>query len=58
MGMRPKARLALAALLIVGSTIYASLIIVDPELARTLMTGYIGALLTVFIVAEVWKKHD
>lgn len=56
--MRPKARLALAALLIVGSTIYASLIIVDPELARTLMTGYIGALLTVFIVAEVWKKHD
>lgn len=49
-------RLSLIGLLIIGSAIYAALIAKDPEIARSIMVGYIGVVLTIFVANELWKK--
>lgn len=56
--MRPKTRLLLCAIVIVGSAGYALLITKNSELARTIMLGYIGLVLSVFVVNQVWRKPD
>lgn len=56
--MRPKTRLWLCALVIMASAGYALLISKNSELARTIMLGYIGLVLTVFVVNQVWRKPD
>lgn len=54
--MARKTRLSLIGLLIVVSAVYAALVSKDPDLARTIMVGYIGMVLTIFVVNEMWKK--
>lgn len=52
----PKVRLSLIWFLIVGSAIYAILVVKNPDFARTIMVGYIGVILTVFIANELFKR--
>lgn len=54
--MSPRTRLIWTVGIIVGSSIYALLIALNPRVASALMLGYIGLLLTVFLVVEFWKK--
>lgn len=54
--MQPRTRLKWIALLIFGSALYAALIAIDEEFARTVMLGYIGLILTIFLTVEVWRK--
>jgi FtsH-binding integral membrane protein len=54
--MRPSGRLFWAAIMIVGSSLYGVLISLDPRTASSIMLGYIGVLLTVFIVCQVWRR--
>lgn len=54
--MRPNTRLSWLVVLILGSAVYTALIVMDPEIARTIMVGYIGAVLTIFVANELWKK--
>lgn len=54
--MQPKTRLSLIGLLILGSMVYTALIAIDEEFARTVMLGYIGLILTIFLTVEVWRK--
>lgn len=55
--MKQKTRLSLILLIIIGSAVYALLMAYDDELARTIVLGYIGVILTAFFFVEVWKKH-
>lgn len=54
--MTRRTRLSLIGLLIVWSAVYAALVAKDPELARTIVVGYIGGVLTIFVANELWKK--
>jgi len=54
--MTRRTRLSLIGLLIVWSAVYAALVSQDPELARTIMVGYIGVVLTIFVANELWKR--
>jgi hypothetical protein len=58
--MRPKTRLGWIAVSIVATVVYAVIVAEDPGTASALMLGYVGLLLTIFIVNELWKKppHD
>jgi 1,4-dihydroxy-2-naphthoate octaprenyltransferase len=56
--VKPKTRFTWALLLVVGSIMYGCIVAYDEELARTLMLGYIGLLLTIFVCVEVWKRRD
>jgi ABC-type uncharacterized transport system permease subunit len=57
--MAPKTRLFWSTVIIVGSVAYGTLVAVNPRVASAIMLGYIAALLTIFIVVDVWKKpHD
>lgn len=54
--MTRRTRLSLIGLLIIGSAVYAALVVKDPEYARTIMVGYIGVVLTIFVANELWKR--
>lgn len=54
--MSRQTRLSFIALVIVGSAVYAALVAKSPELARTIMLGYIGLVLTIFVANELWRK--
>lgn len=54
--MRPNARLLLCAVVIVGSALYAVLVVRDPQIASAISSGYVAVLLTTFFVINVWKK--
>lgn len=49
-------RLRLAAIAIVLSAGYGVLVVEARQLATTLMLGYVGVLLTIFVANEFWKK--
>lgn len=55
--MRANARLAGSLIVILGSAIYGVLVAYNPELARTIMVGYIGLVLTIFVVNELWRNR-
>lgn len=54
--MGPRARLIWSAVLIVGSAVYALLIALDRSLAADIMLGYIGIVLTLLVLINMWKK--
>jgi len=54
--MTPNTRLAWCGILIFGSAIYAVLIAYNPRLAADVMLGYIGIVLTILTVINVWKR--
>jgi hypothetical protein len=56
--MKPRTRLSWIAVVIVASAIYAVLVKKDPDVAQAVMLGYVGVLLTIFFLNEVWKKHE
>lgn len=56
--MRPDARLKLSAVVIVMSAIYSVLVVKWPHFASALMLGYVGILLTIILLSEVWKKNE
>jgi hypothetical protein len=55
--MTPSIRLALVALLIVGSAVYSLLVVSDPTLASAVASGYVALVLSIFTIVNVWKKH-
>lgn len=55
--MPQKIRLSLIMLTMLGSVIYATLVICSAEFANTITAGYVGFLLSVFLVIETWKKQ-
>lgn len=54
--MKPGFRLALAALMIIGSACYGLLVAQDPGLASAVASGYVAAVLTLFVLVTFWKK--
>jgi len=54
--MAPNTRLRLSAVMIVLSAFYAVLITQDRQLAEAVALGYIGLLLTVFFLTNIWKS--
>lgn len=54
--MRPDIRLLLVAVIIVGSALYALLIVKDSALASAVASGYVAAMLTVFALVNLWKR--
>lgn len=56
--MRPRTRFWWGVVAIVISAAYGVLVSKDSEFARTIMLGYVGVLLTILVLCQVWKKHD
>lgn len=54
--MRPKTRLIWCAVIIIFAASYAVLIYYNTQIARAVMLGYIGLLLTIFTAINVWKR--
>ena len=54
--MRPSTRLGWSSFIVLGSLAYCILIMVSADTASAVMLGYVGLLLTIFFVNEVWKK--
>lgn len=54
--MKPKTRLILCLVVIVGSALYGVLVSRDPDVASAVMLGYVGVMLTIVVAIEVWKK--
>lgn len=54
--MRPSTRLLWCLVVIVGSSLYAVLVATDPNIASAVMLGYVGVLLTIFVLNEVWRN--
>jgi hypothetical protein len=54
--MKPSTRLALIALIIVGSSLYALLVVRDPGLASAVATGYVAVFLSLFAIINLWKS--
>jgi hypothetical protein len=54
--MTRQTRLSLIAFVVVASAVYAALVAKSPEIARTIMLGYIGIVLTIFVANELWRK--
>lgn len=54
--MRPNARLLWITVMILGSASYGVLVKKDPDFAQALMLGYIGLILTIFVLVQVWRK--
>jgi membrane protein YdbS with pleckstrin-like domain len=58
MEMRPNTRLIWCLIIIIGSALYALLVATNPTIASALMLGYVGVLLTIFVLNEVWRKKS
>lgn len=56
--MRPSTRLIWIAATIFLSSIYGVVVVVAPTVASAIMLGYVGLLLTIFVLCEVWKKDE
>jgi len=56
--MKPRTRLRWIIVAIVASAVYAVLVAFDSHLAQAIMLGYVGLLLSIFFLNEVWQKHD
>lgn len=54
--MTRQTRLSLIAFVVVASALYATLVANDRELAETVMLGYIGIVLSIFVANELWRK--
>lgn len=54
--MRPSIRLLWCAFIIVGSALYGLLIVRDSALASAVASGYVAALLSVFVLINLWKR--
>lgn len=54
--MKASFRLALVALIIVGSAIYGLIVAQDPALASAMASGYVAVVLSVFLLVNVWKR--
>lgn len=54
--MNPRLRLWLCAGVILLSAAYGLLVAKDRRLAEAVALGYIGVVLTIFAVINVWKK--
>lgn len=54
--MRPNARLLWIAIMILGSASYGVLVKKDPNVASAVALGYVGLILTIFVVVQVWRK--
>jgi hypothetical protein len=54
--MSPKLRLYLCAIIVALSGAYAVLIATDIELAKAVALGYIGLILTIFLLLNVWRR--
>ena len=53
----PRTRLMICAAVIVLSAGYGVLITKDPDFAQAIMLGYVGILLTIFVLVEVWRHE-
>jgi hypothetical protein len=54
--MEPSVRLVLVAVIIVGSALYALLVVQNPALASALAAGYVAVLLSIFAAINFWKS--
>lgn len=54
--MKPETRLILVAVIIIGSSLYALLVVRDPSLASAVATGYVAIFLTIFTLINLWKR--
>lgn len=54
--MRPNGRIFWAMVMIIGSSIYGVIISLNERVASSIMLGYIGILLTIFILCQVWRR--
>lgn len=56
--VKPSTRLKICAAVILLSAGYAVLVAKDPDFAQTVMLWYVGLLLTIFVMVEVFKHHE
>lgn len=56
--MRPSTRLIWSIVIVIGSALYAVLVATDPNIASAIMLGYVGVLLTIFVLNEVWRRKS
>lgn len=49
-------RLLWCAVMIVGSAVYALLVVANPDLAEIVAFFYVPVLLTIFVAVNVWKR--
>jgi hypothetical protein len=54
--MTSTTRLRLSAVMIVLSAMYAVTVAKDPQIASAIASGYVAAVVTVFVLVNVWKK--
>lgn len=54
--MRPNARLLWVVVMILGSASYGVLVKKDPSVASAIALGYVGLILTIFVLVQVWRK--
>lgn len=54
--MRHNTRLALAAIVIIGSAAYAVLVKKDPSLASAIAVGYVALLVTIITAIQIWRR--
>lgn len=54
--MKPSLRLALVAMIIVGSALYGLIVVKSPQLASAVSSGYVAVFLTVFAIVNLWKS--
>lgn len=55
--VKPKTRLRWSITMVLSSIVYGVFIIIDADLASAVMLGYVGFLLTIFVMNEIWKNH-
>lgn len=55
--MNPTIRLMLCGAIILASACYAVLVKTDPQVASAIASGYVAALVSVFVLLNVWKKQ-
>lgn len=54
--MTAKTRLALIALVIIGSAAYAVLVKQDPSTASAVAVGYVALLVTIIAAIQIWRR--
>lgn len=54
--MRANTRLVLSLAIVVFSGVYGLLVAYDPSFAETVALGYVGLLLTIIAVINIWKS--
>lgn len=54
--MTSNARLQMSLLIIMISAAYGVIVAKDPQIASAIASGYVGVILTVLILVNVWKR--